>query len=221
LAVAAMTAAVADPPEEAEVQRSGLAQAILHVQEHAPTLPKDKTATVQTQKGSYEYHYTSYGTIKRLLGPLLIEQGLIWQTFPTVVDGAPGLSYQLTHVPTLESCSGVMLLMLAKEDPQGQGSAITYARRYALSAVLDLIADEDDDGAAAAVGLAHNESRAERSDGVDFREHAKGLTNEAINAAREAVGLTRLEKPWSSLAFIPPDKAMEFDRALDAARAAQ
>jgi hypothetical protein len=37
-------------------------------------------------------------------------------------------------------------LKLAKEDPQGQGSAYTYARRYALAAVLGLAADEDDDG---------------------------------------------------------------------------
>jgi hypothetical protein len=39
-----------------------------------------------------------------------------------------------------------MPLLLAKSDPQGQGSAITYARRYALMAVLGLVADEDDDG---------------------------------------------------------------------------
>jgi hypothetical protein len=32
---------------------------------------------------------------------------------------------------------------------QALGSAITYARRYALTAVLNLVADEDDDGAAA------------------------------------------------------------------------
>lgn len=34
----------------------------------------------------------------------------------------------------------------AKADPQGQGSAITYQRRYALGAILCLNIDEDDDG---------------------------------------------------------------------------
>lgn len=38
-----------------------------------------------------------------------------------------------------------MPLMLAKDDPQGQGSAITYARRYSLMAMLSLVADVDDD----------------------------------------------------------------------------
>jgi hypothetical protein len=36
-----------------------------------------------------------------------------------------------------------------KQDPQGFGSAITYAKRYALSAMLGVVADEDDDGNAA------------------------------------------------------------------------
>lgn len=36
-----------------------------------------------------------------------------------------------------------------KPDPQGYGSAITYARRYSLSAMLGVISEEDDDGNAA------------------------------------------------------------------------
>jgi hypothetical protein len=39
-----------------------------------------------------------------------------------------------------------MPLLLDKRNSQGLGSAITYARRYALTAVLNLVADEDDDG---------------------------------------------------------------------------
>lgn len=41
------------------------------------------------------------------------------------------------------------LIQPAKNDPQGVGSAITYARRYALSALVGVVADEDDDGEAA------------------------------------------------------------------------
>lgn len=43
-----------------------------------------------------------------------------------------------------------MLLMLPKDDPQGQGSAITYARRYAYQAAIGMVADDDDDGNRAA-----------------------------------------------------------------------
>jgi hypothetical protein len=38
---------------------------------------------------------------------------------------------------------------IVKDDPQGYGSAITFLRRYALSAALGIVADEDDDGHAA------------------------------------------------------------------------
>lgn len=36
-----------------------------------------------------------------------------------------------------------------KRDPQGYGSALTYARRYALSAMVGVVCEEDDDGEAA------------------------------------------------------------------------
>ena len=40
-------------------------------------------------------------------------------------------------------------MLNGKEDAQAQGSAITYARRYALMSMLGLVADTDDDGEAA------------------------------------------------------------------------
>ena len=39
-----------------------------------------------------------------------------------------------------------IILPLTKKDPQGAGMAITYARRYSLSAILGLEGDKDDDG---------------------------------------------------------------------------
>lgn len=41
---------------------------------------------------------------------------------------------------------------LAKNDPQGYGSAITYLRRYSLSAITGLYQDDDDGNAASNVG---------------------------------------------------------------------
>lgn len=41
---------------------------------------------------------------------------------------------------------GVYPVRPVKMDPQGYGSAITYARRYALSAMVGVVADDDDDG---------------------------------------------------------------------------
>ena len=40
-------------------------------------------------------------------------------------------------------------MRVAKEDPQGAGSALTYARRYALGCMTGLVTELDDDGNAA------------------------------------------------------------------------
>lgn len=44
---------------------------------------------------------------------------------------------------------GPVSVPLGKKDAQGVGSAITYAKRYGLSAALGVVADDDDDGNAA------------------------------------------------------------------------
>ena len=44
---------------------------------------------------------------------------------------------------------GRVRMPMDKGTPQGAGSAITYGRRYGLSALLGIVADEDDDGNAA------------------------------------------------------------------------
>jgi len=44
---------------------------------------------------------------------------------------------------------GIIKMPLVKSDPQGIGSAMTYARRYGLSAIVGVASEEDDDGEAA------------------------------------------------------------------------
>ncbi len=48
-----------------------------------------------------------------------------------------------------EKLEGRYPIRPSKNDPQGVASAITYARRYSISAMLGVIADDDDDGNAA------------------------------------------------------------------------
>lgn len=43
---------------------------------------------------------------------------------------------------------GTLFMPLAKKDPQAVGSAITYGRRYGLSAMVGIVADDDDGEAA-------------------------------------------------------------------------
>lgn len=85
----------------------------------------------------------------------LVKNGL------SVVQGSRESNGEIVTVDTrLMHASGQWIessltMKPAKADPQGVGSAVTYARRYALSAILGIVADEDDDGNAAT----HNEPK--------------------------------------------------------------
>lgn len=48
-----------------------------------------------------------------------------------------------------EWLTNTAIMPIAKADPQGAGAALTYGRRYSLSALLSIATDEDDDGNAA------------------------------------------------------------------------
>jgi hypothetical protein len=73
---------------------------------------------------------------------------MIVQTTKAIEGGATALITTLAHTSG-QFISGEYPLCPAKSDPQGQGSALTYARRYALSAILGIVTDEDDDAESA------------------------------------------------------------------------
>jgi hypothetical protein len=136
-----------------------LAAALLAFQAEAVELDLKKTS--QGQHGKY----LDLRELVKKITPVLANHGLTWTTRPTGTHDAPTLTYKLLWegeedqpgpnavmrpVRVRDAIAGEMPLYLP-EHPTSQtlGSAITYARRYALTAVLNLVADEDDDGQAA------------------------------------------------------------------------
>ena len=77
----------------------------------------------------------------------LLDNG-IWLTQITVPSepGTIALLTKLTHAETGQYQAALTILPLQKPDCQGAGSAITYARRYALTAMLGMVTEDDDDG---------------------------------------------------------------------------
>lgn len=63
-------------------------------------------------------------------------------------DGGVAIETIFVHESGETISAGVLSVPAAKQDPQGYGSALTYARRYSLMAACG-IAPEDDDGNAA------------------------------------------------------------------------
>ena len=104
---------------------------------HALEISVTKDAT----NPHFKSKFTSLDNIIATIRTPLSKCGLAFAQFP---DG-DGLTTILTHTSG-EWIKSTANLKLVKQDPQGQGSAYTYARRYALSAILGLATDEDDDG---------------------------------------------------------------------------
>ena len=100
---------------------------------------------VSVTKDAVNPHFKSkFASLDNIIATIrapLSKCGLAFAQFP---DG-DGLTTILTHTSG-EWIKATANLKLVKQDPQGQGSAYTYARRYALSAILGLATDDDDDG---------------------------------------------------------------------------
>ncbi len=122
-----------------------LLTALLKVQRELPRLSLKKTGKNPAFRSSY---LTLDGLHDAIL-PLLNDCGLVWTALPTTGPEGPVLVYKLLHVSSGEGISGEMPLMLDKQNSQGLGSAITYARRYSLLSVIGAVGDSDDDGEAA------------------------------------------------------------------------
>lgn len=132
-------------------QHSSLAEALVAFQAEAPRFNKNKVAKVQTKTGgSYTYKYADLGDILPVVGPLLAKHGLSWSSRPgRGEDGELVLRYRLLHASGEADQDEMPLGVDRNCRPQELGSAITYARRYAITAQLNLTTDEDDDGRAA------------------------------------------------------------------------
>ena len=169
-------------------ETTGLLAAMLAVQSAAPTLKK--TASNPAYKGS---KYAPLDEVVETIGPILAAHGLVWTTKPSFNEAVgPTLRYKIAHAPSGEEDEGEMPLLLSKQDAQGQGSAITYARRYALCAYLNLVADDDDDGNRAAQGHAQGNGRGASEKQVSYIRKLlkeKKLTAAQIRILLEGAGV--------------------------------
>jgi hypothetical protein len=104
---------------------------------------KDMKPIARDAKANYG-RYASLGNILKEIKEPLVDNGL---SFTQMVEG-DNLTTMIMH-ESGEWLRATGALKLDKQTAQGQGSAITYARRYQLGAALGLDTDEDDDGAEA------------------------------------------------------------------------
>lgn len=118
-----------------------LMAALCQFQGNIDPVSKNKKVKVKTKGGyEYEFPYADYEAITKAIKPLMLEHGL---TYSQPIS-SEGVTTILAHSSGQYIMTTIHLNMNQK--PQELGSEITYKRRYALSAILGLSTDEDDDG---------------------------------------------------------------------------
>ena len=153
---------------------------------------RNKRADIQTKTGAnVRYSYADLDAVLEQVKPVLTANELAITT-PAASDGVyAGVMHssgQWLSFPALE-------FRPTQATPQGQGSALTYGRRYSVLGVLN-IATEDDDGHAASKAPTLASASQLKALGQQLRkittDRAEGLKFIAAHAGREVASSKEL-----------------------------
>jgi len=140
----------------------------------------------------FKSKYADLGEVWRVVQAAFMPHGLsVVQVPETAEDGSVVLTTMVIH-ESGEWIAGTMPVRVTKDDPQGVGSGITYARRYALSAMCGVVTEDDDGEAAMGRGNdnAHQEERTIGKDGYDRLVYFVASIAEATGHDRKQIWAT-------------------------------
>ena len=119
--------------------------------------------------------------------PLASEAGI---TITNTIDDAGRLVTTITDIETGEAVSS--FFPIATTDPQKIGATITYARRYNLGSIFNVVTEEDDDGnKASGVGEERQEKKDEKPWMNEPQFKALESNIEKYASAEEAIRVAR------------------------------
>lgn len=120
--------------------KENLYTALLNAQKEFPVIKKED------KNPFFKSSYAGLPSVLETVLPILQKNDLLITQSPISNGDKIGVRTSIIYAPTGQQETGEFTVTLAKNDPQGAGSAITYTRRYALVSMLGLNVDEDDDG---------------------------------------------------------------------------
>jgi hypothetical protein len=168
-------------------------------------------ALKQANNPHFRSKYADLGNVMDACLPALNEAGIALIQPTGEDEHGRYVETILIHGESGESLTCRVPLMVSKNDMQGYGSAVTYARRYGLMAMAG-IAPEDDDGHAASKAPPKQEQRQQKPQETDA---------EAIERAKEylaeADSLDDLKERWGRIPK-PVAASAEVIAAKDAAK---
>jgi hypothetical protein len=198
-------------------ERGALAKAMAKAQGDLGPVLKDKT------NPAFRSKYADLGAVLEAVLPALNRAGLSLIQSPSYDGSLVGVTTILLH-ESGEWMEATLHMKPVKMDPQGIGSCITYARRYAALAIAGA-APEDDDGNAASAA----EPRGQKVPRVDVSPVDSSMSNKdvkdmhgklsrGINACNSVEALKEWVKAWSDDLDKLPEEIADDLRAMYAAR---
>jgi imidazole glycerol phosphate synthase subunit HisF len=110
----------------------------------------------------FKSKYATLDAIQEHIRKPLAEAGLVVTQPTRWVDGQAIVVSTVYHVETGESLYSEFPVVVGKHTAQDYGSAVTYAKRYSLTGLLNLIVcDEDDDGNKASANVTQTKNVSE------------------------------------------------------------
>jgi hypothetical protein len=138
---------------------------------------------------AFRSKYADLGSVTDAIKPALAGHGLWYRQVLHPVESGVCVETIIHHASGQWMACGPLHIPASKQDAQGYGSALTYARRYSLMAAFGVPA-EDDDGNAAVVRQDVRESPARAVDDAAAEKILAALREAAMkgmDALRDAV----------------------------------
>lgn len=159
-----MVSEVFSSPDLAE-----LAKAMVKVQQALNPACKD------AENAFVKNRYATLNSVIDACRDALTAQSVWVAQYPVAAEaGHLGLVTKLVHGNSGQWQSSMMVMPLPKNDPQGYGSALTYARRYGLATLVGMVSEADDD-AEAAISRQKNKARRHHAPQAEAADPLAGL----------------------------------------------
>ena len=121
-----------------------IAKALSLAQAEFGAIEKDKTATVPTKSGGkYSYTYADLASVLDATRKAMAAHGLTLLQ-PTTAEGQKVTVTTLLAHESGEWIRSSMVVSAVDDRPQSIGAAVTYARRYGITAMLGIAPEEED-----------------------------------------------------------------------------
>lgn len=129
---------------------NNLHAALASAQGEFEQIRRDKSVTVTMKSGGkYSFSYAPLESILHAVTPALSKHGLsLTQATKRLESGSEFVETTLRHASG-EVITNMIPIFVRDDGPQAYGSALTYARRYGVTLLLCISADDDDDANAA------------------------------------------------------------------------